>query len=71
MKIVDTIGNPCPAPLIATRKALREARSGEAFEVRTDNPDAFRNISRFLDDNRVRYTSGGEEGIWVLTITKG
>ncbi len=71
MKIVDTRGNPCPAPLIATRRALKEAKTGEAFEVMTDSPNAFRNISRYLDDNRISFTSGREDELWILTITKG
>lgn len=70
MKIVDTRGNPCPAPLIATRRALKEAKAGEQFEVRTDSPNAFRNISTFLADNNIGYSASVGEGLWILTITK-
>ncbi|MGB8489856.1 MAG: sulfurtransferase TusA family protein [Bacteroidales bacterium] len=70
MKIVDTRGNPCPAPLIATRSALKEAKASERFEVMTDSPNAFRNISTFLTDNNISFSASGGEGLWILTITK-
>ncbi len=69
MKIVDTRGQLCPAPLIETRRALREATGGESFKVLTDNKTSFSNISRFLKDNGIGFVVAEENGVWTLTIT--
>jgi selenium metabolism protein YedF len=70
MQIVDTKGRQCPAPLIATKRALKEAHIGESFQIITDNQTSFNNISRFLKDNKTEFSSGESNGVWTLTITK-
>jgi len=55
MRIVDTKGQLCPAPLIAAKKALKETAVGESFEVLTDNKTSFDNLSRFLSDNKAKF----------------
>lgn len=70
MKTVDTKGQLCPAPLIATKRALKETQQGESFIVLTDNQTSFTNVSRFLKDNNTPFTSTGKDGIWTLTVTK-
>lgn len=70
MKIVDTKGQKCPRPIIETKKALRESNKGEIFQVLTDNKTSSANISRFLDDNKIKYTVSEEKGIWTFLITK-
>jgi selenium metabolism protein YedF len=70
MKIIDTKGQLCPAPLIATRKTLREINVGESFIVLTDNQTSFNNLSRFLKDNKADFQVSEKEGVWTLTITK-
>jgi len=70
MQIIDTSGQQCPAPLIATKRALKDARTGDSFKVITDNQTAFNNISRFLKDNKTEFSSGESNDIWTLTITK-
>ena len=69
MHIVDTSGQQCPAPLIATRHALKSLNSGEPFKVITDNQTSFNNISRFLKDNKTDFTAEESNGIWTLTVT--
>lgn len=71
MKIVDTCGQTCPAPLIATRRAIREAGSGEVIEVITDNLTSFNNLSRFLKDNNTDFSVSEGQGKWNLRITQG
>jgi len=71
MQIIDPSGQQCPAPLIATRRALKETSDGESFMVITDSQTSFSNISRFLRDNVTEFTSEETNGIWTLTITKG
>lgn len=70
MRIVDTRGQLCPAPLIATKRALKETKIGESFKVLTDNQTSLNNLTRFLKDNKTQYSPGEEVGVWTLTITK-
>jgi selenium metabolism protein YedF len=70
MKIVDTKGQLCPAPLIATKRALKETQLGGSFLVLTDNQTSFTNVSRFLRDNNTPFTSAEKDGIWTLAVTK-
>lgn len=70
MRIVDTKGQLCPAPLIAAKKALRETVTGESFVVLTDNKTAFENLTRFLKDNKADTQCSESQGIWTLTVTK-
>lgn len=70
MRTVDTRGQLCPAPLIAAKKALKEALEGEIFYVLTDNGISYNNLMRFLRDNKTDVTSGEKEGVWTLTVRK-
>ena len=70
MRIVDTKGQLCPAPLIATKRALKDTVVGESFIVLTDNQTSFTNVGRFLKDNNTPFTSDEKEGVWSLTVTK-
>lgn len=70
MKIVDTKGQLCPAPLIATKRALKETPAGESFIVLTDNRTSFNNLSRFLLDNNTEFKVSEAEGVWTITITR-
>ena len=70
MRIVDTKGQLCPAPLIATKRALKETAAGDSFIVLTDNQTSFSNVSRFLRDNNTLFTVNDKDGIWSLTVTR-
>ena len=70
MRIVDTKGQLCPAPLIATKRALKEITVGETFVVLTDNQTSFNNLTRFLKDNNAGCRVSEKDGVWSLTITK-
>jgi selenium metabolism protein YedF len=70
MRIVDTKGQLCPAPLIAAKKALKETNAGESFILLTDNQTSFENLSRFLKDNNSDFQFTKSVGVWTLTITK-
>jgi selenium metabolism protein YedF len=71
MRIVDTKGQLCPAPLISTKRALKETPVGESFLLLTDNKTSFNNVSRFLKDNNTSFQVRESEGMWTLTITRG
>ncbi len=68
MKVIDTRGQKCPAPLIATRKALREDPEGEAVKILTDSRNALNNISKFLDDNHPGYRIEEYPEGWGIVI---
>jgi selenium metabolism protein YedF len=70
MRIVDTKGQKCPAPLIATKKVLKEIAVGESFKVETDNETSFNNLRRFLQDNTTDFEVIETDGVWIMTITK-
>ena len=70
MRIVDTKGQLCPAPLIATKRALKETSTGDFFTVLIDNLTSFNNVSRFLKDNNTGFQVSENSGVWTLTITK-
>jgi selenium metabolism protein YedF len=70
MKIVDTKGQLCPAPLIAAKKALKEIAAGESFVILTDNQTSFDNLSRFLKDNNSEFLVEESAGVWTMTVTK-
>lgn len=69
MRIVDTKGQQCPAPLIATKRALKETKTGESFKVLTDSKNALENISRFLKDNKSEFSVEEADGVWTLIVT--
>jgi selenium metabolism protein YedF len=71
MRIIDTKGQLCPAPLIAAKKALKETTKGESFILLTDNKTSFDNLSRFLRDNKADFLFSEAGGVWTLTISKG
>jgi selenium metabolism protein YedF len=70
MRIVDTKGQLCPAPLIAAKKALKETVEGETFRVLTDNQTSFDNLCRFLKDNGAGFQVDESEGVWTMTVTR-
>ena len=70
MRIVDTKGQLCPAPLIATKRALKETPEGESIIVLTDNLTSFNNLSSFLKDNHTSFQVSEANGVWTLTVSK-
>lgn len=71
MKIVDTKGQACPAPLVATRRALKEAGEGTVLKILTDSQTSLNNISRFLKDNGIGFSVKNEgENSWSVELVK-
>lgn len=71
MKIVDTRGLTCPAPLIKTRQGLTEAAPGEDVQVIIDNPVSLSNVKRYLTDNKLDFTVKEEGGLSIVTVGRG
>ncbi len=71
MKIVDTKGQACPAPLVATRRALKEAEEGSVMKILTDSQTSLNNISRFLRDNGIGFSVEKDgENSWSVEVVK-
>ena len=70
MRTVDVRGQKYPVPIIETKKALRELKAGDSFKVMTDRQPSFNNLTRFLKDNKIQFSSAESDGIWTITITK-
>jgi tRNA 2-thiouridine synthesizing protein A len=47
-QVVDCIGDSCPRPQLMTKAALSKAQSGDAIEVRIDNPTSVEAIPPML-----------------------
>lgn len=70
MKTVDTRGQVCPAPLILTKRALNETAKGDSFILIIDNQAAFANVSRYLNDNGIKFSFVENNSVWTLTVAK-
>jgi selenium metabolism protein YedF len=46
MKVLDMSGQPCPLPVIAAKKALREAAPGDQLTIVVDNDIARQNLEK-------------------------
>jgi len=71
MKIVDTRGLTCPAPLIRTRQGLTEAAPDEAVQVIIDNSTSLSNVRRYLTDNKLSFTVKEEGDLAIVTVARG
>jgi len=71
MKIVDTRGLTCPAPLIKTRQGLTEAAPDEAVQVIIDNRTSLGNVKRYLADNKLSFTVREDGDLAYVTVTRG
>ncbi len=71
MKIVDTRGLTCPAPLIRTRQGLTEAAPDEAVQVIIDNSTSLSNVRRYLTDNKLSFSVKEEGDLAVVTVVRG
>lgn len=71
MATVDVRGQACPMPLIATKKALKEAGADEDIMVLIDNETSRNNVERFLRDNGRKVRSVEEGGLYTLTVQGG
>ncbi|MCU0378891.1 MAG: sulfurtransferase-like selenium metabolism protein YedF [Bacteroidales bacterium] len=71
MKVVDTRGHTCPAPLIMTRKGLTEAAPDEPVQIIIDNKTSLSNVRRYLTDNNLIFTVKEDGNIATVTVSRG
>lgn len=66
MKTLDAKGIPCPKPLILTKQTLSSMQVGDKLEILLDDEVAHKNITDFLKDNGIEFSSNGLN----FTVTK-
>lgn len=70
MKVIDCRGLQCPAPVVATKKALDES-SGNTFKVILDNGAPLENVIRYCKTRGCKVTlDSGEETSIVAICTE-
>ncbi len=68
-EIVDARGLSCPQPVLMTKKALENNKSGE-IEVLVDNATAKENITRFVSNAGYQVSVSEENEDYRLTLSK-
>lgn len=66
MKTIDCRGQSCPAPVIATKKALEESEEGICVQV--DDGAPRENVKRFASNRGYQVSENAQGNSWVLTI---
>ena len=67
MKTIDCRGQACPAPVIATKKALEE--SGAGIRVLVDDGAPRENVVRFVRNRGYQVNETAEADGWSLQVT--
>jgi selenium metabolism protein YedF len=68
MKTIDCRGQACPAPVIATKKALEESTAG--VSVLVDDGAPRENVTRFAHNRGYQVNENADGASWILTINK-
>lgn len=69
MKQVNAIGDPCPMPVIKTKKALAEMTAGK-LEVLVDNEIAVQNLQRFAESANCQFEVKKQDDHFVIALDK-
>jgi len=70
-KVVDARGSACPGPLMATKKAIGEMKSGEIIEVLSSDPGTKRVVPKWAVKKGFEYLGDIlEDGYFRLYIKK-
>ena len=70
-KVVDARGTACPGPLMATKKALGEMKSGELVEVLSSDGGTKRDVPMWAEMKGFKYLGDIlEDGYFRLYIRK-
>ncbi len=70
-KVVDARGSACPGPLMATKKAIGEMKSGEIIEVLSSDPGTKRDVPKWAVKKGFEYLGDIlEDGYFRLYIKK-
>lgn len=68
--VVNAKGQPCPKPVVMTKKALSELNIGDEMEVLVDNDTAKTNVENFLKSNNCKVATSFKNGIFQISTKK-
>ncbi|MBU8908710.1 sulfurtransferase TusA family protein [Desertibacillus haloalkaliphilus] len=70
-KVVDAKGLACPMPIVKTKKAIDELRSGEVLEVLATDKGAKSDLAAWASSSGHEFISDSEEnGVFTFYIRK-
>jgi tRNA 2-thiouridine synthesizing protein A len=70
-KVVDARGSACPGPLMATKKAIGEMKTGGIIEVLSSDPGTKRDVPKWAVKKGYEYLGDVlEDGYFRLYIKK-
>lgn len=70
-KVVDCLGDSCPRPQLATKKALGGASAGEIIEVQIDNPTSMEAIPPLMPElNGTHLGTVKTDRYWRVIVRK-
>jgi TusA-related sulfurtransferase len=69
---VDVIGETCPIPLVAMRKAVMKAQEGQVIEVRGTHKASQKEVPMAVNSLglEILVESVDDEGVWHIFIKK-
>ena len=68
---LDARGMNCPLPILRTRKAINQLKTGEILEVTATDPGSIKDMASFCDQTGHRLVSSAEaENSYVFLIEK-
>jgi len=70
-EIVDCLGDSCPRPQLMTKKALKNASSGDVIEVKIDNPTSMEAIPPMMPElDSSHLGTLKEDRYWRVIVTR-
>lgn len=71
-RVVDARGLSCPLPILRTKKALADMRSGEMLRITATDPASVRDFAAFARQTGNELVGQGEDGgaFWFLMRRK-
>ena len=70
MKTIDVKGKPCPLPLVAAKKALKESDIDEQIKIIINSETSVKNVTRYLKDNGLKVNQQIAGDSYELTFCK-
>lgn len=70
-QVVDCLGDSCPRPQLATKKAMNGAQPGDVIEVKIDNPTSMEAIPPMMPElNGTHLGTLKSERYWRVLMRK-
>ena len=67
MKELDLRNKSCPIPLVETRKFINNNKN-TYFKIILDNEVSFLNIKKYLENNKINYSSNKSDELYIFEV---